>query len=303
LGIVKERFSTKKRLPKTLAAIAQANAILEEYNAQGFRMTVRQLFYQHVARGLVPNTSKGYDAVQATARRGRVDGLIDWDFIEDRSRETVEWQAWTDPSGAVADAAASYQEDPWADQPIKPVVWIEKAALANVIEPACSEWRIPYFAIHGYNSTTLQYETAKKLAELIETGVTPIVLHLGDHDPSGLDMTRDNKKQLSLFAGAPIELRRLALNIDQVRRYRLPPNPVKETDKRTPSYVQQYGSECWELDALEPTVIDTVLRAEIQGLANKRKWKAALALEAKNRKTIEAISDRWDEVEQLVTSD
>jgi hypothetical protein len=300
LGIVKEAFVTKKRHAKTLAAIAQANAILEEYSAQGFRMTVRQLFYQHVTRGLVPNTEKGYRHVGDTARRGRMDGLIDWDIIEDRSRETTEWVAWSDPAAAVVDVAERYQEDLWADQPIRPVVWIEKAALANLIEQVCYEWRTPYFAIHGYDSISDQYKTAKKLAEFIEQGVKPIVLHLGDHDPSGLDMTRDNMEKLALFGGTPIEVRRLALNIDQVRRYRLPPNTAKEKDKRSAAYKRQYGSECWESDALEPAVIETLLSAELRGLVNKRKWKAALAREAKNRKTMEAISDHWDEVEQQV---
>jgi hypothetical protein len=297
---VKEAFINKNRQAKTLATIEQVNRIIEEYYAQNYRMTVRQVFYQTIARNLFPNTPKTYRDVQTAIRRGRLEGLIDWDAIEDRTREVVQWRDWLSPQTALEEAAERYAQDPWLEQKFRPVVWIEKAALANMIEQACADWHVPYFACRGYNSLSEQYQTGKKLAALIAAGATPVILHLGDHDPSGLDMTRDNTEQLSLFAGQPIEVRRLALTMEQVQRYRPPPNPAKETHKRFADYRRRYGRKCWELDALEPTVIDTLVRDAIKELVNQRKWKAAQAREIKNKQMLEDVVARWEDVVELV---
>lgn len=80
-----------------------------------------------------------------------------------------------------------------------------------------------------------------------------VILHLGDHDPSGIDMTRDISDRLELF-GADVEVKRIALNWDQIDEFTPPPNPAKLSDSRAGAYIAEYGDESWELDALEPTL-------------------------------------------------
>src|SRR5262245_61066288 len=107
-----------------------------------------------------------------------------------------------------------------------------------------------HFAHRGNNSQTLQYEAGKRFAKYIDQGFIPLVLHLADHDPNGIDMTRDNRERLTLYARAEIEVRRIALTMKQVRRYRPPPSFIKEGDTRTTGYRERFGTdECWELDA------------------------------------------------------
>jgi hypothetical protein len=86
----------------------------------------------------------------------------------------------------------------------------------------------------------------------LEAGQDVVVLHLGDHDPSGLDMTRDLRDRLSLYSRAAVDVQRVALNMDQVGVFNPPPNFAKESDKRFEAYRRQYGDQCWELDALPP---------------------------------------------------
>jgi hypothetical protein len=144
------------------------------------------------------------------------------------------------------------------------------------------------------------YAAGKRFACYLADGLTPVVLHLGDHDPNGLDMTRDNRDRLRLFAGYDIEVRRLALNLDQVGRYALPPNPAKETDTRFSAYVENFGTrQCWELDALAPNVIADLIRAEILALIDKRKWRKAEAKSRDNRATLASASQNWAKVEKL----
>jgi hypothetical protein len=119
-----------------------------------------------------------------------------------------------------------------------------------VIEDVCTEFRVPYFAHRGNNSQTLQYEAGKRFAEFFDHGLIPVVLHLADHDPKGIDMTRDNRERLALYARDEVEVRRIALNMDQVRQHAPPPNFAKETDTLFGAYVERFGTEeCWELDA------------------------------------------------------
>jgi hypothetical protein len=186
-------------------------------------------------------------------------------------------------------------------QDFRPEVWIEKDALLGVIENVCDEFRLPYFACRGNNSESEQYKAGKRFEALLARGLTPIVLHLGDHDPSGLDMTRDIRDRLALFARGGVEVRRLALNMDQVDRWRPPPNPAKETDTRFAAYAKQFGRQCWELDALDPTVIADLIRSEVEGMIDVDAWNSTLAEEAANRASLEAASEKWALVEKFLT--
>jgi hypothetical protein len=295
---VKEQFIAKKFQQKTLELIERANAIIAEYEAQGFVLTLRQLYYQFVARALIENSQQSYKRLGGIINDARQAGLIDWDAIEDRTRHLRTHAAWSDPSDIIESAADSYREDLWAGQHYRPEVWIEKDALLGVIEGVCNELRVPYFACRGNNSQSEQYKAGKRYAEHLATGLQPIVLHLGDHDPNGLDMTRDNHERLAMFARSRVEVRRLALNIDQVQQYGPPPNPAKETDSRFAGYVAEYGHDCWELDALDPAVIADLVRDNVQAMIEPKAWDIALASEELNRSILTKASQNWAMVEK-----
>jgi hypothetical protein len=249
-----EKFKSIRFKPASLAVIEQANRIIAEYAEAGFTLTLRQLYYQFVARGLIPNSQREYKKLGSTVDNGRVAGLIDWAAIEDRTRRLRRHASWDSPKDILEGCAYSYRLNPWSTQKVRPEVWIEKDALIGVIEPVCEKFKVPYFACRGYNSQSEAYKAGKRHELYIADDLKPLVLHLGDHDPSGIDMTRDNTDRLDLFARSGVEVRRLALNWDQVQQYRPPPNPAKETDSRCAGYVAEYGHESWELDALDPKV-------------------------------------------------
>jgi hypothetical protein len=276
--------------------IETANAIIEEYQAQGFSLTLRQLYYQFVARDLIPNKQSEYKRLGSIINDARLAGLIDWDAIEDRTRFLRSYETFSSPGEAARKVARNYIEDLWDSQPCYIEVWIEKDALVGVIEPVCGRWRLPYFACRGYSSQSEQYNAGKRLAEAAMRGQEAIVLHLGDHDPSGLDMTRDNQDRLSMFAdGEEVQVLRLALNMDQIRRHRPPPNPAKETDSRIGGYLDQYGTaSSWELDALDPKVIDQLIDREVRVHLDEERWADAAERERKNRERLLAAARDLD---------
>ena len=295
-----ETFERPNFQPKTLALIDQANSIISEYQAQGFTLTLRQLYYQFVARGLIDNRQTEYKRLGSVVKTGRRAGLIDWDAIEDRTRNMRSSASWDSPADGIAAIASQYREDPWLSQSFRPEVWIEKDALLGVIEEVCDQFRVPYFACRGNNSESEQYKAGKRFEAHLARGLNPVVIHLGDHDPNGLDMTRDNRDRLALFARHKVEVRRLALNMDQIERHRPPPNFAKEADTRFAAYAKQFGENCWELDALDPTVIADLIRTEVEKLIDAEAWEAGKALEAENRALLEAASNNWALVENML---
>jgi hypothetical protein len=158
---------------------------------------------------------------------------------------------------------------------------------------------VPYFASIGNNSQSAQYEAGKRLAGHLEGGLIPVVLHLADHDPNGIDMTRDNRERLAMFAGGEVEVRRIALNLDQVRLYQPPPNFAKEADTRFAAYAAEFGQECWELDALTPTVIADLIRQELNGMIDVAHWRKRLSAES-NRALLDKVSKNWAKVRKTV---
>jgi hypothetical protein len=297
----RECFRPKKFSAEHTKIIEQANTIIGEYQGAGFTLTLRQLYYQFVARDIIPNTVQAYNRLGTIISDARLAGEIDWDAIEDRLRKPETVPSWGSPADIVHSAYYSYQEDLWADQDIVPEVWIEKDALAGVIVPVCKRWRMPSLACRGYASQSALYEAGKRFRGMLDEGKTPVVLHMGDHDPSGIDMTRDNADRLAMFAEEGVKVERLALNMNQITQYKPPPNPAKQTDARFAGYITRFGSKSWELDALDPKVIDKLIDDYVsENCVDHGTWEDALAREQKNKDRLRDAARRWDEVAKFL---
>lgn len=274
--MAREIFKSINFKPETLALIDVLNGIIDDYRGQGFRLTVRQLYYQLVAKELIPNTMQSYRKICATVNDGRVAGLIDWSAIEDRTREFIKRTRWESGGEILEAVAASYHMDMWQGQNYRVFVAIEKEALVNVLERVCHKYDVPLLAARGYPSVSVLYEFASKDLDMaFNQGQMPVLLHLGDHDPSGIDMTRDLRDRLTLFS-REMEFRvdRIALTMAQIKEQRPPPNPAKETDSRFEGYSEKYGEHSWELDALKPTYLANLVERHVLDYIEPRAWKA-----------------------------
>ena len=279
----------------TQTRIGQANKIIAEYQAQGFKLTLRQLYYQFVSRDLISNTVQSYKSIGDVVNDGRLAGLIDWDAIEDRTRNLRSSPHWSSPRSIVRACADQFAVDLWDGQESYVECWIEKDALVGVIEGICTELDVPYFACRGYTSQSEMWGAAQRLMEREKAGKKTFIIHLGDHDPSGIDMTRDIQDRLELF-GSTAVIHRIALNFDQVENYSPPPNPAKTTDSRYESYRALHGEESWELDALEPRTIVDLIRDEIEVHIDQDAWEEALSRQQTGRNQLGKVSQRWNNV-------
>jgi len=278
----------------TLEVIDQANQIISSYQAKGFDLTLRQLYYQFVARDLLANTDKNYKRLGNIVSDGRLAGLISWDAILDRTRLLYGTNHWDDPAQMVREKADSYAIDKWDPQKHRVEAWVEKDALRQVVGQAANSLDIDYFSCRGYVSQSAMWRAAMRLVRYERNGQYPIVLHLGDHDPSGIDMTRDIRDRLRLFGCRKTEVKRIALTMDQIRDQNPPPNPAKVTDSRYESYVFEYGEESWELDALDPQFIVDLITDHTLGYRDSKRWKEMVDREEKHKEALERACDEME---------
>jgi hypothetical protein len=257
----------------TLAMIELMNTIILEYFAGGYVLTVRQLYYQLVARDIVPNTEKSYKYVARTINDARIAGLIDWDAIEDRTRSFEQRSRWDEPTDILIASAKQYHTDPWLTQDYRPFVVVEKEALSGVFSRVCHEYDVPLLAARGYPSVSVIREFVER--QVLQSEQHVVILHFGDHDPSGIDMTRDLEERLTMFCRDEVEftMDRLALNIDQINKHKPPPNPAKQTDTRFSDYKRKFGVKSWELDALNPEILTGLARKAIDSYIDASAWK------------------------------
>ena len=293
----KIRYEDKKFRAEALAVIEQANIFIANYATQGLNLTLRQLYYRFVSRALIPNTEKSYTRLGNIISDARRAGMIDWDAIVDRTRFLRTVSNWSRPQDILQSAVDSYHRDLWATQPRRTEVWIEKDALVGVIEAPCRDNDVPFFSCRGYVSDSEMWAGAMRSLRFRKAGQGVLVLHLGDHDPSGIDMTRDITDRLKMFMGyKDIEVRRIALTMEQITDLNPPPNPAKITDSRYEAYRAEYGEESWELDALEPQYIINLITNEILAERDEEKWNKAVAEQEAERGQIQEIIDKWDEL-------
>lgn len=287
---MREQFTEHEFGAASLGLIAICNHILEEYTAQGYDLSLRQLYYQLVATGRIPNTEESYKRIGRLVSDARLAGYLDWDHIVDRGRETVEPGYWDgdNPINVLDAARRAIRIDKWSFQGTHVEVMAEKDAVSGILEPVCEKLEVPFTANRGYASQSLLYRRSQIIDEKLDEGKNVVILYLGDHDPSGLDMDRDIEERVLLFTRfmenaydhEQIDVQRVALTKEQIRLYNPPPNPAKLTDSRAAAYVKRHGPKSWELDALEPRVLAKLVEEAVLEHRDEAKWQEALSLEA-----------------------
>lgn len=240
---------------KTLAMLDVAQEVLRETHP----MTVRQVYYQLVSRQVIENNRGQYQAVSNLLRDARKDGVIPWDWIEDRTRRPRPVQMWDDLADFIETVRRAYRRDVWPAQPGYLEVWLEKDALSGIFETELRRYGVTLNVGKGYDG----WDSIHNAADRYRDGDGVTVLYFGDLDPSGEDMVRSLRERLAFFDCYP-EIVKCALTRDDVRRYNLPPDFAKTTDTRRAKFVAEHGDIAVELDALPVAVLRSRLVTEIE---------------------------------------
>ena len=285
---MKELYKSFRFREDTLRLIAECDAIANDYMGMGLTLTTRQMYYQLVSANIVPNDEKSYNKVKGVVSKARLAGLIDWSAIEDRARQAEEPSEWGSINSIVSSALNSFRLPRMQGQPEYVELWVEKDALAGVLEPIAKKYHIVLMVNRGYSSQSAMYESARRINDnMDEYGCDDsTILYLGDLDPSGEDMVRDINERMEMF-GCFASVEKVALNMEQVNYYNLPPNPAKMSDSRAAAFIAKYGTNSWEVDAIPPKTLQQIISSTIEASLDMDMMNAIKAKEEADKLPLE----------------
>lgn len=266
-----------------LARVKTINSIIDEYQEAGYKLTLRQLYYQLVSRDVIPNKQKEYANLSSLLTDGRMCGLVDWDAIEDRLRIPDVPPSFDSPAH-ILDVCINQYERPRQDgQEVYVEVWVEKDALSGVLKRVTEKFHIPIMVNRGYSSASAMFEAYTRFKRRVRNHNQSIrIIYLGDYDPSGIDMIRDvNDRILEFFGRSPVDfaIEPIALTRAQIDQYDPPENPAKRTDSRFEKFAAEHGTSSWEVDALRPEVLDQILTDAIEAMIDVDMYNDVVAQE------------------------
>ena len=274
---------------ESLELVQQVRKVLTLFRAY-LPVTIRQVFYRLVSTVGYPKDEKSYSRLCDILNRARRAGLIDWDDFRDDGFQRSRMSSFDSPSDwaeAVLHSARSYRLDRQSGQARRLVVWCEAAGMVPQLERVAKEFSVPVLCSGGFDSVTAKHSVAVEWASMGDV----TVLHLGDHDPSGVHMFGSLDEDIRSFldglnAGGRVEFQRLAVTLEQVVEFDLPTAPAKETDRRS------FDGDTVQCEAIPPDELARILERAILDRFDPRGLQGVLSLEEEQRtKLVEHVSD------------
>jgi hypothetical protein len=285
--------------------VKAVNEVLAQYYMP---LTLRQIYYRLVAKLLIPNTVTAYKTLSKLLVKARERGDVDDTRIEDRSRQVLGVGDWgyenfdaflDDRIKHLKDSWQYWTRPLWKNQPKNVLIALEKDALSRLFVDVADNFNVQVFPTRGYGS----YTYVKEMAQKMNSDKPTIVLYFGDYDPSGRDIQRDLETRLKAYGGQNFTVTRIALTKEQIAQYNLPPRPEDAAtleklrrDPRTKTYGMEYAAE---LDALEPTTLQEIIRQAIQSQIDPQKWNETLTQikeeQQKLKEKLAKLKIEWEE--------
>ena len=252
-------------------------------------VSVRQVYYRAINAELIQSGDKGYRAVQGAIRDGRLIGSIAWNVIEDRNRQPLKPYYEKSIESALSHLAANYRLDRWQGQKFRIEVWLEQAALRDVVWPICHELGCVLVVCGGFTSHDSLFRGSERQRGYRGLGQTGIILHLSDLDPSGMQMPETIQDVLSALVDQPVHVQRLGLTATQAARYHLHGRPLKDGDTRAERYRKEHGDLAYELDGLPAIVLQDIVREGIETFIDWGVRDSVLVRELEDQRVIREI--------------
>ena len=284
--------------PGNLEKLRQVQIILEQLH-QYKPLTLRQVFYQLVGKGIIPNTVSQYTMLSGLLKHARLTGRIHWDDIEDRVRTFHNLTGYDDQSSfldtELDNFLEGYRLDLMQDQDIYLEIWIEKDALSSIFTREAIKYSIPVVVCRGFSSVSFLNDYATRARYYSGLNRTPVISYWGDFDPSGIEMF--NAMQTTLkdeFNISNIRYIRSGLLLDDIKKYNLPADPdaLKLSDTRAKAHLEKYGSLAVELDALSPPDLVNKINNEINKLIDRDRYNLKLMSEREHIKQLTQIKEK-----------
>jgi hypothetical protein len=279
----------KKRPRRTKAEIEAIKQAIHEALSEYHPMTVRQLFYQLVSRGVIAKTEDQYsNTVIRLLSDMRRSGEVPYGYISDNTRWMRKPTTYSTLESMLRRSMQTYRRAIWDDQDAYVEIWLEKDALAGVLMEATQPWDVPLMVTRGYPSLTYIYEAAE---QIICKDKPTYLYYFGDYDPTGIDIPRHVEETLKEMApDADIYFERVAVNPDQILLYNLPTRPTKKGDSRG----RDFEGESVEVDAIPPETLVEIAEQCIYQHVDDEIYEKTLQIEAMEKDTLRNIYGNLD---------
>ena len=247
---------------ESLHLLTQIQKIIDDYD---FAITLRQLFYQLVAKQIIPNQQKYYTKLSRLCVAGRDQGMLPEKAFADRLRQVDKPSSWIDLADFMDTVRQAYRKDVWQKQHCYIEIWTEKDALRGVIAPVTHSSNVSLLVVRGQVSRTAIYESYKRFVQQIKKKKQCYLFYFGDFDPSGMSIYSSLVERLQNFGkygdeyGQEINFQRVALTANQISIHSLPQDPAKQSDPNYKKFVVEYGDNVVELDSLPPDALRNLI--------------------------------------------
>jgi hypothetical protein len=251
-------------------------------------MTVRQVFYQLVARGVIEKTEAEYQqTVIRLMTEMRLAGDLPYHWVVDESRRVRITQTFDNVADAIEHTARFYRRSALAQSPDYVEIWCEKDALVGCLWDVTSDYDVPLMVSRGMPSLTFLHGSAQAIQRAAEHGKHSYVYQFGDHDPSGVLIPLTIERRLIEMSEGlgcpPPHVERVALTEAQIERYELPTRPTKREGNR---HADGFVGQSVELDALPPRILREMVRTVIEQHVSATQTVALREAEASERELL-----------------
>jgi hypothetical protein len=297
--------SAKRRAAISSAKRAFLNAIIAvmEDLKKFWPLSDRQIHYpllnnpprRHASKrnSTYRNDRASYKSLVDVLTRARLAGLIPMEAIADETRPVATWRTWPDVRGFLRSECDGIFQGYWRDlmqsQPNQIELLVEKNTVAGVVKEVAMQYCIPMTSGRGFCSLPPRHEMAKRFKASGKEKL--IVLIASDFDPDGEEIAHSFARSMRDDFGVnnvyPIKV---ALTAEQVRRFNLPPNMVaKEESSNYKKFVTRFGQNAFELEAIPPATLQTLVREAIDAVIDVPLFNAELALEKQDAAKLEGL--------------
>lgn len=271
-------------------------------------MTARQIYYRLISSDKIKQghwlwKNKQVDIYQALVRTlkwMRIDERIPWNAITDEHRMTTPKIGFSDTNefidSELDNFLSGYARCAAQKQDYYIEIWIEKSALLHIIKPIVDDFCRRIVVCRGYNSVTFQSEFYNRAVDAMGYAQKPVVLYLGDWDPSGVNMIYAAIQTLQEELGlSRVNYCRVGINPEHFNAIPADPIPIKPSDPRAKRFVMDYGSTAYELDAFHPVQLQQLVKDAIIEFTDMNVYEQNLRQEQKDRGMINELkSDVMD---------
>jgi predicted acyl esterase len=260
------------------------NAIHDILGGETSAITIRHLFYRLVGQNVIEKTERAYKSLCSHLSRWRKAGEVAWKAFSDSTRWHIKPTMFSGIADALRRTQETYRRDLWATQPHYVEVWVEKDAIAGVIDDVTSAFGVPLFVCRGFASLSSMYSASETFKEVQRDGKEVTIFHLGDYDPSGHAAADAIERTFRETFDCSVNFQRIAILPEHIDQFSLPTRPTKQSDSRARNWT---GSECVELDSMPPSELRSLVENAITSLIDWYEWEQLKQVEREEQETLE----------------